>query len=147
MPARVGRLKRARRLAVYVVSSGLFLSGAIWLYYFYFVRVNDQFGFENPHPAQGWFLILHAVFALPAVWIYGFLWQIHVKPGWIAHTRRWSGGTQWSLVLLMILTGYALYYIGNDTVRSWVSLAHWVPAVLALPLFFIHIRSPADEGP
>ena len=105
----VGRLGRSRRLAVYTVATGLFLSGLAWLGFFYFVRVVDQFGFENTHHAQGYFLIAHEVFALPAVWIYGFLWQIHVKPGWRARTRRWSGGTQWGLVLLMMLTGYALY--------------------------------------
>jgi hypothetical protein len=140
MPPRVGRLKKSRKLAVYAVSLALLLTGLLWLYFFYFVRVVDQFGFENPHPSQGYFMIAHALAALPAVWIYGFLWQIHVKPGWRARTKRWSGGTMWTLVLLMILTGYALYYIGNDVVRDWVSLTHWIAGLVALVVFLWHIR-------
>jgi len=147
MAFRVGRLKTGQKLTVYLVSSGLLLSGLVWLVFFYFVRVTDQFGFENPHPIQGYVIIAHAIFALPAVWIYGFLWNLHVKPGWRARTRRWSGGTIWSLVLLMILSGYALYYIGNDTVRDWVSLLHWVPGLLALVIFLLHIRGTALPTP
>ncbi|MFK7956885.1 MAG: hypothetical protein AB8B96_12400 [Lysobacterales bacterium] len=40
----------------------------------------------------------------------------------------------------MILTGYALYYIGNDAVRYWLSLLHWVAGGPALAVFFLHIR-------
>lgn len=136
---RVGGLKRSQELAIYWVSSCLFASGVVWLIYFYFVRVVDQFGFENPHPLQGYFLIGHAVFALPSVWIFGLLWLIHVKPGWRARKKRWSGGTIWSLVLWMILSGYSLYYIGDDEIRGWLSLSHWVAGLPALVVFLVHI--------
>lgn len=145
MPARVGRLRTSQRWAVYISAMGLLLTGAIWLYFYYFVRVVDQFGFENPHPLQGTLMIAHAVFALPAIWIYGFMWQIHVKPGWRARTRRWSGGSIWSLVLWMSLTGYALYYIGSDSLRGWVSIAHWVAGLAALVVFLVHMRSAASD--
>jgi hypothetical protein len=137
---KVGRLKRNQRLTVYWVSSCLVLTGLVWLYYFYFVRVVDQFGFENPHPLQGYLLVGHALFALPSVWIFGFLWHIHVKPGWRAKAKRLSGGTIWSLVLWMILSGYSLYYIGDDAIRGWLSLSHWVAGGPALVVFFLHIR-------
>ena len=75
--------------------------------------------------------------ALPAVWIYGFLWQIHIKPGWKANRQRWSGGAFWSLVLLMIVSGYALYYIGDDAVRDWVSVTHWLAGIPALVIFLV----------
>lgn len=137
---KVGRLKKGQRLAVYWVSACLVLTGLLWLYFFYFVRVVDQFGFENPHPLQGSLLIGHAVFALPAVWIFGYLWQVHVKSGWRANVRRLSGGTIWGLVLWMIVSGYSLYYIGDADVRRWLSLSHWVAGGPALVVFFLHIR-------
>ncbi len=137
---RVGRLRRPQRLAVYWVSTFLVLTGLLWLYYFYFVRVVDQFGFENPHPLQSYWLIGHALLALPAVWIFGSLWHIHIKLGWRARTRRWSGGTFWTLVLWMSLSGYSLYYIGSDDVRRWLSLSHWIAGGPALVVFFLHIR-------
>lgn len=139
---RVGRLKRGQRLAVYWVSACLVLTGLVWLYFFYFVSVVDQFGFENPHPLQSSFLISHAVLALPAVWVFGSLWHIHVKTGWRAKTRRWSGGMFWSLVLWMIVSGYSLYYIGDDGIRRWLSLSHWIAGAPALVVIFLHIRQP-----
>ena len=140
MPVRVGRLKKNQKLAIYGVSLGLLLSGLVWLYFYYFVRVTDQFGFENPHPWQGKLMIAHAVVALPSIWIFGFLWHIHVKPGWRARVKRGSGGTYWSLVLWMILSGYSLYYIGSDTVRQWLSMGHWIAGIPATGLFLWHIR-------
>ena len=43
-----------------------------------------------------------------------------------------------SLVALLILSGYLLYYIGDDDVRSWVSFAHWLVGIVALPIFLLH---------
>lgn len=140
---RVGSLKPGQKWAVYSLSVGLLLSGIVWLYFFYFVRVVDQFGFENPHPAQRYFLIGHAVVALPAVWLFGILWNLHVKPGWKARTRRWSGGTSWTLVLWMILTGYSLYYIGSEAVRDWIGVSHWVAGLAGTAFIVVHIRRAA----
>ena len=142
-------MKRSHRQSVYWLSGGLLVSGLIWLYCFYFVRVVDQFGFENPHPAQKWLLIAHAVFALPAVWLFGFLWHDHIKANWLARMKRWSGGTLFGLVLWMALSGYGLYYVGSATVRGWLSLSHWIAGLLALVILLLHIwesRALAADG-
>ncbi|MEM6937233.1 MAG: hypothetical protein AAF552_12300 [Pseudomonadota bacterium] len=132
-------MKRSHRLSIYWLSGGLLLSGLMWLYGFYFVRVVDQFGFENPHPAQKWLLVAHALFALPTVWLLGFLWHIHIKSGWQKKLKRWTGGTLCALALWMALSGYTLYYVGSDTVRSWLSWSHWIAGLVALVVLLIHI--------
>ena len=139
-PRGVGQLPRRYQIGIYALSAGLFLSGVLWLYFHYFVRVVDQFGFENPHPAQGKLLILHAAFALPSVWIFGFLWRSHVKPAWRAQLKRVSGGSIWMLVLLMGLSGYALYYIGSERIRDIVSVTHWVLGIAAGIALPVHAR-------
>jgi hypothetical protein len=139
-PRRVGQLQQRHQVAVYALSVGLLLSGVLWLYFHYFVRVTDQFGFENPHPLQGQLLVAHAVFALPGVWVFGFLWRIHFKPSWRASRKRLSGGTLWSAVLLMCLSGYALYYIGSESARDIVSVIHWVVGIAATVVLLLHAR-------
>ena len=38
------------------------------------------------------------------------------------------------------LTGCALYYIGSDAWRSWVSILHWAVGLGALVVFLLHRR-------
>lgn len=137
---RIRALSAARRWSVYGLATGLYVTGVAWLAFKYFVRVTDAFGFENEHPLQGAWMIAHAAFALPMLWLFGVLWTGHVKAGWRLRTRRPTGGTLWGTVVLLAATGYALYYVGSDAVRSALSLLHWVPGVAALPVFLLHYR-------
>lgn len=141
---RSGVLPRARRRAVHVVGALVWLTGAIWLVFKYFVRVPDEFGFDNPHPWMGSWMIAHAFASLGAVWLFGVLWRGHVVRGWTLHERRRSGGTLFGFVAWLALSGCALYYIGADVLRDWVSLAHWVPGIIALGAFFVHRRRSAS---
>jgi hypothetical protein len=138
--ARIGALPTARRSAVYILGTLVWLTGAIWLVFKYFVRVRDEFGFENPHPLMGTWMVAHAFASLGALWLFGVLWRGHIVRGWNLRTRRSSGGTMFGLLAWLVLTGCALYYIGSDTWREWTSLAHWVPGLAALAVLLIHRR-------
>jgi hypothetical protein len=35
------------------------------------------------------------------------------------------------LVLLLVATGYGLYYAGDEETRPWISMAHWIGGMLA----------------
>jgi hypothetical protein len=143
--ARVGALPTRRRITLYIVSAGVWLTGAVWLLYHYFIRTVDNFGFENPDPNQRWWLIAHAVFSLAAVWLFGVLWPNHVKKSWNQNVRRWSGGSLFGVILWLSVTGLALYYIGSDDWRAWTSFAHWVPGLAALLLFLYHLLTRAKH--
>ena len=78
----VGALPASRRRAVHWISIGTWVTGAVWLVFKYFVRETDEFGFENPHPMQQWWLVAHAVVSVFAVWMFGVLWPGHVIRGW-----------------------------------------------------------------
>jgi hypothetical protein len=136
--SRVGALPVTRRRGVHALAAGAWITGAVWLIYKYFVREVDAFGFENPHPAQRWWLIAHALVSFGALWMYGVLWPDHVVRSWKAKARRPTGGTLWGVTLWLALTGCLLYYIGNDTARSWMSLAHWVVGLAALGAYLWH---------
>jgi hypothetical protein len=36
-----------------------------------------------------------------------------------------------SHVLLLVVTGYGLYYAGKEETRPWIRMAHWITGVLA----------------
>ena len=81
---RLGALSRTRRRTLYGISVGVWVTGAVWLVYHYFVRSIDQFGFENAHPHQQWWLVAHAAFGCWALWMFGVLWPGHVKADEVA---------------------------------------------------------------
>jgi hypothetical protein len=118
----------------------VWLTGAAWVAFHYFVRVTDAYGFSNEHPLQHWWLVAHASLSLGALWLFGVLWPGHVLPNWRARLSRVTGGLLFGLVVWFAVSGLALYYIGADRLRGWTSTAHWVSGLLALVPFLIHRR-------
>lgn len=137
---RVGALPGWQRLAVNWTALAVWLTGAVWLIFKYFVRSVDEFGFENPHPQQQAWIIAHAFVSLAGLWLFGLLWSQHIVRGWDNRVRRPSGSTIFVAVAWLSLTGCALYYLGSDRWRSWVSFAHWIPGLAALIAFHVHRR-------
>jgi hypothetical protein len=111
----------------YLYASGtlLVLSGALWLLFHYFVRIPGQFG-EAPHPLEIWWLRIHGLSA--AVFLIGFgsVMPGHVRRAWVGHRNRLSGAFFFTLLSILIATGYGLYYLGEESMRVTASAVHWV---------------------
>jgi hypothetical protein len=134
LPARLGA--RRRRL-VYLAAGGLWLTGLVWLGLHYFGVRQGEFGAEHS-PLEAWSLKAHGAFGFLALWTLGLLWGVHVVNGWRQQRRRWTGGVLLGVLALLILSGYLLYYAGDDAVRSAVSLVHWSIGLLSLAAFLVH---------
>ncbi len=133
-----GSLGPARRWALYIVGAGVWLTGGLWLLYHYFLVRQGEFG-PMANPLEPWWLKLHGAFAFAAIWLFGLLWGVHITKAWPHRHRRWSGGALTGVFLLLIVSGYLLYYIGDDKVRPVVSILHWGIG-LACPLFLLFHR-------
>jgi len=144
---RVGHISRRRRVRLYVVSLATWSTGVVWLLFHYFVKTVDRFGFETPHPAEKWCLIGHATVSFYAIWWFGLLWPNHIKSSWKLHIRRGTGGVLFGCTALLIATGCALYYIGNDRVRSWTSVLHWGVGFAGAVAFIIHLLTRTSRAP
>lgn len=131
---RVGGLGLRRRWTLYIVGIGVWLSGGLWLIFHYFLVQQGEFGPINS-PLEPWWLKLHGAFAFAAIWVFGLLWAVHITKLWTHKRRRWSGGILTGVFLVLIITGYLLYYVGDDRVRPFISTVHWVIG-LGCPLFF-----------
>jgi hypothetical protein len=146
--SRVGILPKGRKITIYVLSTGAWVTGGLWLIFHYFMTKKDEFGFDSVHPLQKWWLIGHAAFAFWALWMFGVLWPNHIKLGWNTRTRWISGGSLFLVVIWLTLTGFLLYYLGIERWRSWSSLAHWIPGLAGLIAFLVHVplRSRATHS-
>ena len=130
-------LRAGRRRLLYGVAAVLWMTGAVWLAAHYFWTKQGEYG-PQTSPAEPWSLRLHGLFAMAALAFLGLLWAVHIVRGWRARRGRVSGSVLFGLALVLVLTGYLLYYIGDDDLRGWTSLIHWTLGLAALPAFLLH---------
>lgn len=102
----------------------LWLSGAAWLLLHYYGQVQGEFGPETS-PYEPWMLRLHGFVLIPALLGIGTLLLAHVPFGWKYRAQRVAGIALAGAMTVLILSGYLLYYLGDETLRPMVSLTHW----------------------
>jgi hypothetical protein len=132
---RSAKLARWQIWLLTISGSLLWLSGGAWLLLHYYGQVEGEFGLET-NPFETWSLRLHGLFLIPALLGFGGLFVVHMPKGWKNTYQRNIGLALTVLLAVLILSGYLLYYVGDDGLRSWSSIIHWVIG-LATPIFFI----------
>jgi hypothetical protein len=130
------QLSRSHRLVLYISTLTLFLTGLVWAWLHYFHRTEGEFGPEF-NPMEPWLLKAHGAAAMVSLIVLGTLLTVHVKRGWQAKVNRRSGVSVLTIFGVLIVSGYALYYVGEERIRALVSNIHlWVglgmPVVLIL---------------
>src|SRR4051812_48103189 len=103
-PPRPPQLSRARRLLVYVMGAGIWLTGALWLLLHYFFFGDGPFA-PSPHPLEFWSRASHGAFGFAALWVFGMLWGAHIVEGWRSRRRRWSGSVAFGLFVFSVISG------------------------------------------
>ena len=129
------RLTLSHETWMYSVSGALFATGALWLVFHYFVRIEGAFG-PAPHVLERWWLRLHGAAAFAMLFLLGTIAVNHARQAWVARRNRVTGTIMASLNALLVVTGYLLYYAGGETSRETVSLLHWVLG-LGFPLVIV----------
>lgn len=133
------RLSFRQRLWLHGSFAVLLLTGVAWWVLNSWFSVETDFG-PQPNPWQPWLLRIHGAAAMVALVVLGSLLPNHVRAAWRAHRNRFTGAGIIAFCAALTLTGYGLYYAGNDALRAATSLAH-LALGLAFPLALIwHIR-------
>ena len=132
------RLRRSRRVEIYTIGVGVWVTGVLWLLFHYFVDHRGPFG-PTVSPLETWWLTLHGAFAFGAIWIFGVLWGVHIPAGWARRRRHLSGGLLVGLLAWLIISGYLLYYVGNEELRAATSFTHWLIGLI-VPIGFLAHR-------
>lgn len=126
------KLGAGYRRLVHLGALSVWASGVLWLVYHYFMVRRTEFGLEHA-PLEAWWLKLHGAAAFVVLWTWGLLWAVHIKRAWLAARHRMSGAGLFLAYALLVLSGYLLYYAGNEHFRAALSLLHWTVG-LGLPL-------------
>ena len=123
-----------------ILSGGaLWLTGTIWLLLHYFGQLKGEFGPET-NPFEPWMLRVHGFAMIASVVGIGSLLAAHIAKGWQYRRQRLIGIFLLTLVGLLILTGYLLYYVGDDEQRWLISVVHWSVGLLLPTIFITHYR-------
>jgi predicted Na+-dependent transporter len=132
------RLERWHRRLIYLVLTFLFGSGLAWLVARYFLRPVGTFG-ETIHPLEPWAMKLHGAAAMAALFFVGSLMNAHIRR---AIKNRRNLLTGWSLIAVLMLlvgSGFGLYYLAGESDRALWSTLHWVPGLALLLVFLLHL--------
>lgn len=131
------RLGKGRKLAFHALWLGLIGSGVVWLFLHYFVLVKGEFGPEHS-PFEPLSLKVHGGLAFLALWFGGMMWGTHMLKGWSQKRRRWTGVSLLVVFVVLIVSGYLLYYAGDEDLRSRISLVHWVVGLGIFLVYLVH---------
>ena len=131
------RLNPAHRRFLYLTFGMLWLSGALWLVAEWF-KEPDLGPTRTPLQSQS--MKIHGAAMLVYVSMLGTLWT-HVRRGFALQANRVSGTVVIAVNAVLIVSGWILYYLVDDTVRKWGRLVHWTIGLAVLPLLIGHILS------
>ena len=128
------KLSRPHRGALYLAILTLLVTGLAWNW----IHLLDESGTSS----KSWrefkpgLMKAHGFAAMGFVLLLGTLLPVHVRHAWHARRNRLNGAFFLSTVGLLTLTGYALYYLGNEKLRALCSDIHfWLGA--AIPLLLV----------
>jgi hypothetical protein len=120
----VNRLHPVYRALLYAVLGALFLSGVLW----------------EAGTARALLMQIHGAAAMATLVLLGALLARHVPTGWTVRANRVSGVLLLGASLLLVVTGYALYYAGSELVREYAGRVHlWLGIGVAVA-FLLHLK-------
>ncbi len=118
------RIEPWLRRLLYAALATLLATGAAWW-------ALDEHAAVRPT-----LLALHGLAAMMSLLALGAVAVLHVRASWRRRRNRSSGLLVAGCLTVLVVTAFALYYVGQETSRDLASLAHLV-AGLALPLILL----------
>jgi hypothetical protein len=139
---RVNGIPSALRGSLYVVATGLWLSGCSWLVLHLYFQTPTQFG-AQPHAWEPPLLLVHGLLAAPALYLFGWISARHAVDGWRMARRRASGGVLFVALAVLALSGFGLYYATGDLTRATIAFVHELLGVACLVPALLHWPAPS----
>lgn len=119
--AALNPLPRWQRRGLHLSVWLLLASGLAWLALHYTVGAGAG---ELPHPGELWLMRLHGAATMSALFFFGSLVPGHAPRGWRMRRQRRTGVLLWSMLALLVGTGYALYYFAPEALRPGIGMVH-----------------------
>lgn len=129
------RLGTARRRLLYGLVTALTLTGAVWMIV-HFTQPEDAM----PNAVEPWMMRIHGGAAMLFLFFAGTMLYGHMLGAWQRRRNRLSGGIASAVFVVLVLTGYGLYYFGGDQLRNVTEWLHWSIGLGAPLVVWWHIR-------
>ena len=129
-------MTRKERAVIYSVCGLLWVTGMAWLVLHYEFQGHNEFG-DLPNPAEPGLMRLHGLVAVAGVFLFGWLSAAHVRPRWSIGRNRTSGLVLAGCALVLVVSGYALYYT-TAGVHTLASVLHQGLGIVALVAALTH---------
>jgi multisubunit Na+/H+ antiporter MnhC subunit len=123
------RLPVSLRAALYATGAVVLGSGVAWLV----ARDPTRPGLATAS------MEIHGGAAMVLLVLVGAVSALHAATAWREGKNRWSGTAVAAVVTVLILTGFLLYYLGDEDMRGFVSIVHWTVGVAAAALLSLHV--------
>ena len=115
-------LPRWQRLGVGCSTALLAATGLVWLVVHYSVGAGVDGAL--PHPLEPWMLRLHGAAVMASLYFFGAVAPLHVPRGWRLARQRRTGLAMLGGMVLLVATGYALYYFAPEPLRAPIGNVH-----------------------
>jgi hypothetical protein len=118
------------------------LTGAVFALMKYGMESDDPFAVAN-HPLQPQALSLHVVVSPLLTFVLGWTFANHIWPKF----RNGNGFNRrsgvWSMLLIvpMTLSGYLLQIATSESIRSAMTMAHWISSGIFVIAYAMHIAA------
>lgn len=113
-------------------------TGFTWLISHYLLEIQGEFGPEK-HPLEIWSLRVHGLSAVFTTLFVGMLLEHHMLSYFKQKRRLITGLSLAVLALFLLISGYMLYYLSEDSWRIFFSISHWVLGVIGILVFALHL--------
>ena len=134
------RLGTPARRALYATVAALALSGVWWIGVHFAGAWLAPSEDDLPRLArEALALKIHGAAAFAILLALGAMGAYHVRRGWGIGRNRGSGSFVVALCAILVITGYALYYLVTEDSRTPVSVLHWALGLAFVPLLIVHI--------
>lgn len=131
-------LSSAHRRVVYAALAMVAASGIAWLVLRYFLREGGEFD-DLPHPLEPWMLRWHGAAAMAVLVAAGSVLPWHAWRAWQARRNVATGAAMACVLALLLVTGWALYYLPGERMHEAASLLHWVVGLALVPVALLHV--------
>jgi hypothetical protein len=122
-------LSRRHQAWVYGSLGLLLVTGGVWLVARRWLGGAGELG-EATSPLAAASMKVHGAAAMVALIVLGSVLPGHVQRAWKARMSRATGAVLLAANAVLIASGYALYYAGDEWLRAIASPLHWVVGLL-----------------
>jgi len=130
------KLSWLHQAALYGAFLVLYFSGVSWYVLHDGLALLGELPEDLSSPLPPFLLQIHGGAAMVALLVLGSLMPQHIKWAWTGKMNRGTGLLMLATQTLLVVTGYALYYAGDEAMRNFASGLHLVIGV-GFPLLLL----------